>query len=56
MRCDGARYLIENGFAHGKERVVRMRISTCLRNKKVNNGSKGTIRKTCYKHKFKIIE
>jgi group I intron endonuclease len=53
---DGANYLIGNGFANGKPRNVRMTISNCLRGVKLNNGYKTeTIRKTCYKHKFKII-
>lgn len=53
---DAARYLIDNGFAKGKERNVRMVISNCLRGVKVDNGANGSIRKTCYKHKFKIIK
>lgn len=53
---DGANYLIENGFAKGKSRNVRMKLSNSLRGVKVNNGDKTeTIRKTCYKHNFKII-
>lgn len=52
---DGANYLINNGFANGKHQNVRMTISNCLRKIKVDNGHKGTIRKTCYKHNFKII-
>lgn len=53
---DGANYLIENGFAKGKSRNVRMKLSNSLRGVKVNNGNKTeTIRKTCYKHNFKII-
>jgi hypothetical protein len=52
---DGANYLIEHGFTKGKPRNVRMKISSCLRRIKVNNGSNGSIRKTCYKHYFKII-
>jgi group I intron endonuclease len=52
---DGANYLIIGGFAKGKHRNVRMSISNCLRKIKLNNGYKGTIRKTCYKHKFKIL-
>jgi group I intron endonuclease len=52
---DGANYLIANGFAKGNPRTVRMRISSSLRGVKVNNGYKGSIRKTCYKHEFKII-
>lgn len=53
---DGANYLIENGFANGNPRNVRMKLSSSLRGVKLNNGTKKeTIRKTCYKHKFKII-
>ena len=52
---DGANYLINNGFAKGSARNVRMSLSNSLRGVKVNNGHKGSIRKTCYKHKFKII-
>lgn len=52
---DGANYLISNGFAKGKPRNVRMCISNCLRGIKLDNGHNGSIRKTCYKHKFKII-
>jgi hypothetical protein len=53
---DGANYLIGKGFAKGKPRNVRMSISNCLRGVKLNNGYKTeTIRKTCYKHNFKII-
>jgi capsid portal protein len=52
---DGANYLIENGFAKGKPRNVRMCISNCLRGIRLDNGHKGSIRKTCYKHKFQII-
>lgn len=55
---DGANYLIGGGFANGKPSNVRMKISNSLRGKKLNNGknNNGSIRKTCYKHKFKIIE
>jgi hypothetical protein len=54
---DAANYLLENGFAKGKARNVRMMISNSLRGKKLNNGrnNNGSIRKTCYKHRFKII-
>jgi hypothetical protein len=52
---EGANYLIKNGFAKGKPRNVRMQISNSLRGKKVDNGHNGSIRKTCYKHLFKII-
>jgi group I intron endonuclease len=53
---DGANYLIKNGFAKGKPQYVRMKLSNSLRGIKVSNGSKTeTIRKTCYKHNFNII-
>ena len=52
---EGANYLITNGFTKGNPRNVRVKISNCLRNIKVNNGNKGSIRKTCYKHNFQII-
>jgi group I intron endonuclease len=53
---DGADYLIKNGFAKGKSRNVRMKLSNSLRGIKVSNGSKKeTIRKTCYQHNFNII-
>jgi hypothetical protein len=52
---DGANYLISNGFTNGKAKNVRLKLSLSLRGVKVNNGHKGTIRKTCYKHKFKIL-
>lgn len=54
---DASEYLIKEGYAKGKQRNVRMKISNCLRGVRVNNGSSnGSIRKTCYKHKFKIIK
>lgn len=53
---DGANYLIEGGYSKGKPRNVRMKLSSSLRGVKVNNNANGSIRKTCYKHKFKIIE
>jgi group I intron endonuclease len=52
---DAANYLINNGFAKGSHRNVRMSLSNSLRGIKVNNGHNGSIRKTCYKHKFNII-
>ena len=52
---DAANYLIENGFTKGKKSYVRMKLSSSLRGIKLNNGHKGSIRKTCYKHKFEII-
>lgn len=54
---DAANYLIDNGFAKGNPRNVRMTISICLRGIKVNNGknNNGSVRKTCYKHNFKKI-
>lgn len=50
-----ANYLIESGYTKGNPRNVRQKLSHTLRNKKVNNGSNGSIRKTCYKHKCEII-
>jgi len=52
---DAANCLINRGFANGNPRNVRSKISECLRKKKVNNGYNGSIRKTCYGHKFQII-
>lgn len=53
---DAANYLIENEFTNGKPSYVRARLSICLRGVKVSNGTnKNTVRKTCYKHKFQII-
>lgn len=52
---DAANYLIDNGFAKGSHRNVRMSISNSLRGVRLNNGYNGSIRKTCYKHEFKII-
>lgn len=52
---DAANYLIDNGFTKGKKSYVRMKLSSSLRGIKLNNGHKGSIRKTCYKHKFEII-
>ncbi len=54
---DGANYLIMNGFAKGNPKTVRMKLSSSLRGVKLNNGknNKGSIRKSCYKHNFKII-
>jgi group I intron endonuclease len=52
---DAANYLVENSFSKGKLRNIRQKISFCLRNKKVNNGNKGSIRKTAYNHIWAII-
>ena len=53
---DAANYLITNGFAKGKPRNVRMSISNSLRGKEINcGGNYKCVRKTCYKHRFKII-
>ena len=52
---EAANYLYDNGFANGQLRNIRMKLSQSLRGIKINNGHKGSIRKTCYKHKFKII-
>jgi group I intron endonuclease len=50
-----ANYLINGGFTKGNPRNVRQKLSYTLRGKKVNNGSNGSLRKTCYKHKCEII-
>jgi group I intron endonuclease len=52
---EAANCLINRGFANGNPRNIRSKISECLRKKKVNNGYNGSIRKTCYGHKFQII-
>ena len=52
---EASNYLINRGFANGNPRNVRSKISECLRKKKINNGYKGSVRKTCYKHLFNII-
>jgi hypothetical protein len=52
---EAANYLINEGFTNGSARNVRAKLSFALRGVLVNNGSKGSIRKTCYKHKFQII-
>jgi group I intron endonuclease len=52
---DAANYLVEDNYAKGKLRNVRAILSVSLRGKKVDNGHKGSIRKTCYGHKFQII-
>lgn len=54
---DAALYLKSGGFSNGKLPYIRQKLSSCLRGIKVNNGSnnKGSIRKTIYKHKYKII-
>jgi group I intron endonuclease len=52
---DAARYLINGGFTNGSERNVRQKLSSSLRGKTINNGYKGSIRKTIYKHEFKLI-
>ena len=52
---DASRYLINGGFTNGSERNVRQKLSSSLRGKIINNGYKGSIRKTIYKHEFKLI-
>jgi len=52
---EASRYLINEGFTNGSERNVRQKLSTTLRGKIKNNGYKGSIRKTIYKHNFKLI-
>jgi group I intron endonuclease len=53
---DAADYLFKNNFSKGKLTNIRQKISHCLRGKKVNNGSKGSIRKTAYNHSWVIIK
>lgn len=53
---DAANYLIKNGYSVGKPKNVRQKLSEALRGKKINNGYNGSIRKTCYKHKFIILK
>lgn len=53
---EAANYLYGNGFTKASLRNIRMKLSNSLRGKEVNCGGKSKcIRKTCYKHKFKII-
>lgn len=54
---EATNYLILNGYTNGKPRNIRVTLSNCLRGVRLNNGknNKGSIRKTCYKHNFKII-
>lgn len=52
---DATNYLIKNGYTKGNPRNIRMKLSNALRGVKVNNGHNGSIRKTCYKHSFKLI-
>jgi group I intron endonuclease len=52
---DSANYLINNNFSKGSNRNVRQKISYALRGKKINNGGKGSVRLTIYKHTFQII-
>jgi hypothetical protein len=50
-----ANFLIENGFTNGKSKHIRQKISYTLRNKKINNGHNGSVRKTAYNHYWNII-
>jgi group I intron endonuclease len=52
---EAARYLINEGFSKGSEKNVRQKLSTALRGKIMDNGCNGSIRKTIYKHNFKLI-
>jgi group I intron endonuclease len=52
---DAANYLIINGFSNGSPKNIRQKISYTLRNKKINNGHSGSIRKTAYNHYWNII-
>jgi len=51
-----ADYLANKNFSKGKLSNIRQKLSYCLRGKKVNNGSKGSIRKTAYNHLWVIIK
>lgn len=51
---DAANYLLSNNYTKGTARNIRQKLSYCLRGKKVNNGSNGSIRITAYKHKWLI--
>jgi len=53
---DAAIYIKENSYSNGKLKYIRQKLSECLRGNKVNNGSKGAIRKSAYKHKWEIIK
>jgi group I intron endonuclease len=53
---DAADYLFTNNFSKGKLSNIRQKLSYCLRGKKVNNGSNGSIRKTAYNHLWVIIK
>jgi group I intron endonuclease len=53
---EAAYYLYNNGFTKANMRNIRMKLSDSLRGKEVNcGGTNKCIRKTCYKHRFKII-
>lgn len=53
---DAANYLYSNGYTKASLRNIRMKLSNSLRGVKVNcGGTSKCTRKTCYKHRFKII-
>jgi group I intron endonuclease len=53
---DAANYLYDNGYSKASLRNIRMKLSNSLRGVKVNCGrTNKCIRRTCYKHRFKII-
>ena len=52
---DAANYLLENEYAKGKNRNVRIKLSEALRQKPISNGSSKSIRKTIYKHNFELL-
>lgn len=53
---EAANYLYDNGFTKASLKNIRMKLSNSLRGKEINcGGNYKCVRKTCYKHKFKII-
>ncbi len=52
---EAAQYLINAGYANGKERNIRMSLSIALRGIPVWSGVKWCTRLTIYKHNFKIL-
>lgn len=54
---DAAEYLINNGYSKSTNRMVREKLSKALRGIKLHNGknNNGSIRKTIYKHRWKLL-
>lgn len=53
---EAAKYFIDNGFTKSKNSIVRDKLSMVLRGVVVNNGGNGSVRKTIYKHSFKVLK